>query len=563
MVLVALNWIYILVTAFLCGFAFAMLAERAFDYPIKNPVELLFWGLIGITVYAQLFSLFAGIGLAANLLLIAVSILIFAVWRKKITVLLRESLQNRSVLYKITLVIIAAIWCFCTSRGYMHYDSDLYHAQSIRWIEEYGIVKGLGNLHVRFAYNSSFFALSALYSMKQLTGQSLHTVNGLIALLLSVEVFELFGKRKADKTNAVRLSDFARIGALYYLTLIYRDIVSPASDYCVMCIVFYIFIRWLSYIEEEEKKIAPYALLCVMCVYGITLKLTAGVLLLLLIKPVYMLLKEKRYREIVCYLSMGTAVIAPWIIRTALISGYLLYPFPTLDVLNVDWKIDAAAAALDAAEIKTWGRGLNDAALAGLPVSGWFGQWFQNTLPALGKLFILADMICLVIFAVFVIGFLGKAFGRKNGHGTADRLLVLAAASASYLFWQLSAPLLRYGYAYVLLLIVLTGGMLYQCVHGKRSLLQIAAMLLVLVKTVSLAGYIGSEADKPYYVLQQDYGVYELDSFEEEGISFYYPKSGDRTGYEYFPAVPRKTAVAFRGKEIKDGFRSMEKETKK
>ena len=43
------------------------------------------------------------------------------------------------------------IWIYFTSKGIMHYDSDLYHAQSIRWIEEYGVVKGLGNLQVRFA----------------------------------------------------------------------------------------------------------------------------------------------------------------------------------------------------------------------------------------------------------------------------------------------------------------------------------------------------------------------------------------------------------------------------
>ena len=83
-------------------------------------------------------------------------------------------------------------------------------------------------------------------------------------------------------------------------------------------------------------------------------------------------------------------MITPWIARTAVISGYLLYPFPALDILDVDWKIDAAAAALDAAEIKTWGRGLNNAALVDMPVSEWFQNWFA-TLPATGKLFVLAD----------------------------------------------------------------------------------------------------------------------------------------------------------------------------
>ena len=140
-----------------------------------------------------------------------------------------------------------------------------------------------------------------------------------------------------------------------------------------------------------------------------------------------------------------------------------------------------------------------------------------------------------------------------------ERLLVLFAVAASYLFWQLSAPLLRYGYAYVLLLIVLTAGMLYQCIRGKGVLIWCVAILLMLAKTVSLCGYIVGEAGKPYYVSQQDYGTYDLDSFLVEGIPFYYPKTGDQTGYECFPAIPRKIAVKLRGAQIKDGFYTMEK----
>lgn len=83
------------------------------------------------------------------------------------------------------------LWGYFTSRGYIHYDSDLYHAQSIRWIEEYGVVKGLGNLHERFAYNSASFALSALYSMKFLLGKSLHTLSGFFAFLLSLTAMDV------------------------------------------------------------------------------------------------------------------------------------------------------------------------------------------------------------------------------------------------------------------------------------------------------------------------------------------------------------------------------------
>ena len=226
----------------------------------------------------------------------------------------------------------------------MHYDSDLYHAQSIRWIEEYGIVKGLGNIHVRFAYNSSFFALSALYSMPYIFGQSMHSVNGMIALILSIEALRIV---HAWKRKKLLLSDFARAAALFYLTLIYSDIMAPASDYAIMCTVFYIIIKWLSQLENEREadNVTPYALLCVAGVYAVSLKLTAGLILILVLKPAIMLIRQKRWKEIILYLCMGIGVITPWLIRTVWISGYLLYPFPALDIFSVDWKIPTQAGS--------------------------------------------------------------------------------------------------------------------------------------------------------------------------------------------------------------------------
>lgn len=76
------------------------------------------------------------------------------------------------------------------------------------------------------------------------------------------------------------------------------------------------------------------------CVYALTLKLTAGLILILVIKPA--------------------------------ISGWLLYPLPQLDLFSVDWKISVQKAAADAAEIKVCGRGLYDACIGVLhyPVYG-------------------------------------------------------------------------------------------------------------------------------------------------------------------------------------------------
>lgn len=562
MVSVLLNWSYILVTAFLMGFGLRALVDRLFQYKIREAGSIIAMGLMAATVYAQIFSLFYKVGLAANLILVLICLIIAVKERHAIAEVIGTAWQGRGTGWKLLMAVSVIVWSYCTSRGYMHYDSDLYHAQSIRWIEEYGIVKGLGNIHVRFAYNSSFFALSALYSMKFLCGVSLHAVNGFMAVLLWTEIMKLFQNHKNRRTI---VTDFARFGALYYLTIVYSGIVAPASDYAIMCVVFFIIIKWLELLEKDVHDIPPYALLCVAGVYAVTLKLTAGLILILLIKPASMLICEKKWKDIGIYLLMGVVTLFPWMARTVIISGYLLYPFPALDIFNVDWKIDAAAAALDAAEIKTWGRGLENAALVDLPVSEWITNWFQNTLPGIGKLLIVADVLCLLLMVVLIIRFLRNRDRDPLYNG---QLLVLITVAVSYLFWQLSAPLLRYGYAYVLLVVMITAGIVYDLFvkfMEKRQKFQIlktirvlGAALLVLfcaAKTVSFARYVQDEAAKDAYVWQQDYGKYELESYEVNGITFYYPVSGDRTGYDSFPSLPRQTQICFRGQGIADGFR--------
>lgn len=568
MISVLFNWSYIAATAFLAGFGLCAFVRKVLGYRVRDVSCILAMGLMAVTVYAQIFSLVCEVGAAANLVLVAACLAIAVAGRHQAAELLSEAWKGKRTAWKFVMALSVAIWCFCTSRGYMHYDSDLYHAQSIRWIEEYGIVKGLGNIHVRFAYNSSFFALSALYSMKFLTGHSLHTVNGFLALLLWMKVLPLFGNNKKEGKETV-VTDFARLGAFYYLTVIYSDIVAPASDYAIMCVVFFIVIKWLELLEREEDSAAPYALLCVAGVYAVTLKLTAGLILILLAKPVRILVREKRWRDIVVYLMMGTVTIAPWLARTVLISGYLLYPFPALDLFDVDWKMDAAAAALDAAEIRTWGRGLNNAALVGLPISEWFPGWFRSSLPAVGKLLILADILCLLVFVLLLAGLIRKADRTTPAEQMRrGQLLVLATVTASYVFWQFSAPLLRYGYAYVLLAVMITAGILCDIFikhfdkQQKRDMIRKTAVLGVLmlwafsaVKLVSLVRYCQGESGKPAYVWQQDYGSYALESYEVNGVTFYYPIDGDRTGYHAFPSLPRQIPIAFRGESIEEGFR--------
>lgn len=550
MLTVLFNWVYIFLTAFCLGQGFAYTVEKRFNYQIKKTDSILAAGLIIATVYSQIFSIFYKVELLANVIMLIVCILIMTVLRKRIGQMIMTGLKKCNISRTVVILVLIVLWSYFTSRGYMAYDSDLYHGQSIRWIEEYGVVKGLGNLHIRFAYNSSVFALSALYSMKFLIGQSLHTINGFFALVLSITVLDIADTWKRKK---LLLSDYARAAAVYYLTVICDEVISPSSDYAAMCMIFFIIIKWLGLLESEEEHDTeiPYALLCVCGVYALTIKLTAGLILILVIKPVIILIRKKRFKEMALYLAMGIITVIPWLVRTVIISGWLLYPFPQLDLFSVDWKISAQKAATDAAEIKVWGRGLYDAALVDIPITKWFSNWFSTMLSSFGKLLIIADIAGIgIIVIILVFTIIKKKWQRF------DYLLVLTAILFSYLYWQFSAPLLRYGYAYVLLLAVLPlGGLIIGL--KKDKIVYFLALLYGGYKLCMIIFYIYEVGLLPNYLWQNDYGTYDVQAYEIEGETFYYPIYGDRVGYDYFPSAPGKVELEFRGDGIKDGFRPL------
>ena len=341
MLFVLLNWAYIGITAFLAGFTVLMPfrktgPEEERGYACRTGTGIFMAGLAFVTVYAEGYSLFAGVGLAANLGLLVFCAVSAIVLRRQLSAFIREKWQESGPGGRLFAAVLVLLMAYGTSRGYMHVDTGLYHAQAIRWIEEYGVVPGLGNLHSRFAYNSAAFPLCAIYGMRWAAvgswTESMHAVQGFLALLVGIQCC---GLGRLVRRKRVLVSDFVRLGAVYYLTVLFREMVSPASDYFAMLFLFYILIAWLDLLERREASVVPYALLSLLLVFTVTVKLSAAVMLLLVLKPAVLLLKGKRWKEIALYIGLGILISLPWLIRGVLISGWLFYPFTFLDMRTV------------------------------------------------------------------------------------------------------------------------------------------------------------------------------------------------------------------------------------
>ena len=146
-------------------------------------------GIIGITVYTEFFSIFAGIGMWAHVALVAAALV--SGYRNRRTAgqlwqTYRPVLFSWEGFFYCCFVLLIA---FFTSRGEFHTDTNIYHAAAIRIYEEYGLVKGIGNLQLHYAYNSSYLAFASIFSLNWLFGSSLHTTTGFLEVVMGLYVF--------------------------------------------------------------------------------------------------------------------------------------------------------------------------------------------------------------------------------------------------------------------------------------------------------------------------------------------------------------------------------------
>lgn len=463
-----------------------------------------------------------------------------------------KDLRKVSVTQWFVIVITIYITMLWTVGPPEHYDTSLYHAQAIRWIEEYGVVPGLGNLHNRFAYNSAFMVLQALFSMKWLAGQSLHTLNGflccmaLIYSLLSNKL--LIGKKPAT-------SDFFKIVTIIYIILSREDISSPASDTLAMLLVLYVFTKWSEFVEQKENDNRFFIFLGVVSLYAITVKLsTAGCVFALLYAAILLLMK-RNIKGLLQTAIISLIIVIPWLTRNVIISGYIVYPYPQLDFFNVDWKMPKPMLTYDSREIMVWGRGYKDVIQFEVPFSEWFIHWFNN---AYFKEIIFLGLFSTVLLIIYLIW--RWALKRKIKWET-DIMLLCSIINLAV--WLFSAPLMRYGMVYLLIPQCELLGLLVQKLKQKNLIrcLECAAIsILLMMGSTYLCKW--TEVDEAPKVMQKDY---EWKPTEKraivDDIFIWYPVEGDQCSYDVFPCIPYKLMIErleLRGTTLKDGFRVKE-----
>ena len=582
MLSVLLDWLIIAITSYTVGYGFLRLMSICIGREVSagknaNVLRLLI-GFMLTNVYAEIWSIFSPVNMWAVYILVFITLVIAYMCKQDMAETVNISKAPKpAVIASVAVIILMA---YGSSRGYMHYDTTLYHASAIRWIEEYGVVPGLANLQSRYGYNSAEFAHNALYSFKWYTGRSLHCTTGFLAM---VSAHLLYDKELFTGRRTIQSVDFVRIGLLYYLGVLFAQMVSPASDYVANLLIFDILILMLGRVKDRTLPADHYVLISLLAIYGITVKVSLAPMVLICLIPFVYYIIKKDVRSILFCIVSGLVIAMPYFIRGYILSGWILYPSTLIKLGNPDWQVPIGEAQYDAKEISMWGRGITDATKwSEVTLTNWIPSWFA-ALDTVEKVIITSVITSAVVLVAIEIRLaLSKNKGGLQRYNILLELPIAWIMLLGVVTWFVGAPLVRYGLGFVLSFPLLVVGILYELVFREvriaginkdrtgsdrsspgerkeivgRALFLIIAGVMVLMKVKGLVVDIAGSLDRDCLIWQQDYEDPEAFTYEVNGVTIYVAKNGGGMGYNKFPSsIEVKDNIELRGSELKDGFR--------
>jgi hypothetical protein len=442
-------------------------------------------------------------------------------------------------------------------------DSGFYHLPSIRWYERFRVIPGLGNLHGRLAFNSSFLVTSAAFGFTDLAGQTLFPLNGLLFLVVC---WRLLGQiRSATPYRFLALAVLVLI--LYYLT---RQVYSPTPDVFGTLLPITIFMIWL---EIRPVFSIRHVLLFMLVCLSITVKLATIPIALSLLPIGWAVRQQLSVRHFLWLGGFGVLMIMPWLIRNVILSGYLLYPFPAIDLFSFDWEIPVERVLLEKDSIEIWAKFRlfapeTDSETLRKSTSEWIHSWWRLKphYPLNKPTWLLA-----VFSPVIAITHFLQSSRRARFQPLVWPYLV---GLAGFWFWFLSAPDYRFGYPFIWTTAFLP---LLPFIPQKTSfwnLLPWSNAILVILVTILIAIYGFKNLWKERFPVQQYAILQKPLSFRHRGLeAVVFDRCRTRSGLEVL--IPNHGPLFFacyeqelpcspnfypdlelRGATVADGFRS-------
>jgi len=451
MVSILATWLLVLLA--FCGIGLSI--QRLFGLKNQKAEQVLasFWiGWAFVLMILQLWHLVAPVDLRAAVCVILLGAAGLLWNGSRLSLLFRNRGAARSV-FIMTFCLFALWLANRAMRCIQPYDAGLYHLNVIRWIASYSIIPGLGNLHGRLAFNNSYFLFLALLDVGPWRSMSYHLANGLLLLVLCLQIGLSVLKMVVNRHNiqAYDLFQILLIPPVIHKCFSQVSSTSPDLPVFILGIVISVQLCKLLFSSDSYHEITFETFyIIILSAIGITIKLSfspigcVSSLIALGKYIVYRLrwkiqVKSLHFNKLIWMLVAPALILLPWMLRGVMLSGYIAYP-GTFGSFNVEWKVPYEKVNSMNKIIKSWAR---------LPVVhpdkvlanwNWVLPWTTRVIERRETQFnILFPLILGIIGVIFT-------FCRQKSRDTDFFLytLFLLPAASALIFWFYMAPALSF-----------------------------------------------------------------------------------------------------------------------
>lgn len=486
MLLVILSWIYISFIFFGFGLAITALFNRVLqrNHAVQNnhavqknnitvPLAphitiLLLLGMVGVAVVASALSLFMPVNALANGIVLLMAILFIALFKKNASAAraqLRYEINSVPRLLVVLFVAFVLVFAFLSAQPPSHYDEGLYYGTTIKWMEEYGTVKGVANVNTRIGFNSTWFLLNALFSFQYLHLGNFNDLNGLLLLYVfcySFGAIDGLYRRDHRLSVIVRALMVVPLAAFHFgassdfLLFNVNFLSSPTADIPV-CVLLWLALIWLLELDDRPKHEFDQRAftIIVIAAFLFIVKPSAAPVLLACVYFFFYYVFKGRFAHAGFITALAILIVAPWITRNIFVSGYLVFPFSAIDVIDADWKVPIHHAQWHENAVRVFA--INADYDLDKPftqtITQWFPGWFGRLSFIQALIFIFSCASAVILFTMFIV----RLIRERKSFITANKYFIFATmiAVAGSVFWFMKGPDPRLGYGFTAMLVML------------------------------------------------------------------------------------------------------------
>jgi hypothetical protein len=474
MLLIILSWIYISFIFFGFGIGVTALFHRfAQRDDVPGPAAphlsvLLILGMIGVAVVASVLSLLMPLGMLANGIVLLMAIILVALFKRNARAARAQLRYEMDSVPRLLIIIFAAfvlVFAFLCAQPPSHFDEGLYYGTTIKWMEEHGTVKGLANVNTRIGFNSTWFVLNALFSFQYFNLGNFNDLNGLLLLYVfsySFGAIDRLYRRDYRLSVIVRALIVIPIAAFHFgassdfILFNINFLSSPTADIPV-CVMLWLVLAWLLELDELPKHEFDQRVFTIIAVaaFLFIVKPSAAPVLFVCVYLFFHYVFKRRFLHAGLITALALLIVAPWLTRNIFVSGYLVFPFSAIDVINADWKIPIQHAKWHENAVRVFAidaeYDLNKPFTQTL--AQWFPGWFGRLSFIQSLIFIFSCASAVILFIIFTV----RSLRERGRFMAANKYFVLATiiAVAGSIFWFMKGPDPRLGYGFTAMLVML------------------------------------------------------------------------------------------------------------